>query len=100
MRVRFDECRRRRARRECKNGRRCLKEDAEGGYANGDRREGIIIRWRRVGGCWLMIFVREVRIGTNGEVSAASEDSDCGGGGIKDIFAVGGIVKRFVRSNE
>jgi len=47
-----------------------------------------------------MIFVREVRIGTNGEVSAASEDSDCGGGGIKDIFAVGGIVKRFVRSNE
>ena len=47
-----------------------------------------------------MIFVREARTGTNGEASAASEDSDCGGGGIKDIFAVEGIVKRFVRSKE
>jgi len=47
-----------------------------------------------------MIFVREVRTGPKGEVSAASEDSDCGGGGMKDIFAVGGIVRRFVRSKE
>lgn len=47
-----------------------------------------------------MIFVREVRIGANGEASAAGEDSDCGGGGMNDIFAVGGIVKRFVRSKE
>lgn len=47
-----------------------------------------------------MIFVREVRIGANGEASAAGEDSDCSSRGMNNIFAVGGIVKRFVRSKE
>lgn len=52
------------------------------------------MRWGRDGGWEEMWVLREVRIKVNGVEEVG------GGGGMKDSLAVGGIVRRFVRSKE
>lgn len=52
------------------------------------------IRCGRVGGCEVMWVEREERIEAKGEVEVGA------GGGMNENFAVGGMVRRLVRSKE
>ncbi len=69
MAVRRVEWWRRRARRECRNGRRCLGWLAEGAKRAGERRVGIIRRWMVVGGEEAIAWVMDWR--TEGKGSSA-----------------------------
>lgn len=57
---------RRRARRECRKGRRCLGWLAEGGKRAGERRVGIIRRWMVLGGEEAIARVTGWRMEANG----------------------------------
>lgn len=60
------ECWRRRARRECRKGRRCVGWLAEGGKRAGERRVGIIRRWTVSGGERAISCVMDWRMGGSG----------------------------------
>lgn len=57
---------RRRARRECRKGRRCLGWLAEGGKRAGERRVGTIRRWMVFGGEEAIAWVMDWRMEVNG----------------------------------
>ena len=91
MRLRRVRWWRRRARRECRKGSRCLGSLAEGGNRAGESSVGIITRWTVDGGEEAMACVMDWRMEGNG-FSAVRETAT------KLIASPPGSESRFVRS--
>lgn len=91
MALRRVECWRRRARRECRKGRRCLGLLAEGGKRAGERRVGIIRRWMVLGGEEAIVLVMDWRMEVKG-FSAVGEMA------VKLMAPVFGSERRLVKS--
>lgn len=84
-------CWRRRARRECRKGRRCLGWLAEGGKRAGERRVGIIRRYIVLGGEEAIAWVMDCRMEANG-FSVAGEMA------VKMVAPEFGSERRLVKS--